>query len=328
MHFTRLRPSGFWTLSSTVDPAEFEAFDERQFKSINGDDGGTWAPSAPIIIAGSGLVAEPFASEDITNAGFTGAVFFDGSSNVEFQNGSAVEVQLGSEWYVRDGAAFTFDANSVLTMNGDLEVTNGVLSTGAASTVNLNGTILVYSSIAYQATKTNVLYVAPAIDGRYPPVGGGAWSSETLPDWGYDASSGLPQTMNNSQPTHWMWMRLPPLPRGATITEILIRADASPAGVRVVLPSTMPSVRLVRYASDGTRTVVATQADTSANLAAYQVPHDVTLAALTETVGDRSYRLEFNGEYGANSEAAAFWTVLSIKVTYTATRLNHCHFEA
>lgn len=44
-----------WPFGSDVDDVEFAAFDAAQFKSINGDDGGTWAPTDPIIIGGAGL---------------------------------------------------------------------------------------------------------------------------------------------------------------------------------------------------------------------------------------------------------------------------------
>lgn len=54
-HNARIRAFGFWTDGSVVTPAEFEALDQAQFEEINGDLGGTWAPSSPIIIGGSGV---------------------------------------------------------------------------------------------------------------------------------------------------------------------------------------------------------------------------------------------------------------------------------
>ena len=45
--------SGLWI--GVVTSGEWETFDQRQFESINGDLGGTWAPSSIIIIGGSGL---------------------------------------------------------------------------------------------------------------------------------------------------------------------------------------------------------------------------------------------------------------------------------
>lgn len=54
-HFTRVRPLGTWLTATTVVQAEWEKFDLNLFKSLNGDDGGTWAPLAPIIIGGAGF---------------------------------------------------------------------------------------------------------------------------------------------------------------------------------------------------------------------------------------------------------------------------------
>ncbi len=56
-HNARIRTFGFWTDTTPVTAAEYEAFDQAQFEAINGDLGGTWAPSAPIIIGGSGIQA-------------------------------------------------------------------------------------------------------------------------------------------------------------------------------------------------------------------------------------------------------------------------------
>lgn len=42
---------------STLDSAKLVQLDQGQFKSINGDDGGTWAPSASVQVGGAGLGA-------------------------------------------------------------------------------------------------------------------------------------------------------------------------------------------------------------------------------------------------------------------------------
>ena len=51
-HNSRIRPMGLWLLSSVIDPAEMEAFDAAQYASVNGDAGGTWAPSSSAITIG------------------------------------------------------------------------------------------------------------------------------------------------------------------------------------------------------------------------------------------------------------------------------------
>lgn len=54
-HFNRIRSLGFWVLNSVVQPSEMEAFDANLAKAVNGDEGGTWAPSAKIIVGGQGV---------------------------------------------------------------------------------------------------------------------------------------------------------------------------------------------------------------------------------------------------------------------------------
>lgn len=66
-HNALIRPGGVWNTLSAVTKLEWETFDLRQFQSINGDLGGTWAPSSQIIIGGSGLrVTGPARLDDVT----------------------------------------------------------------------------------------------------------------------------------------------------------------------------------------------------------------------------------------------------------------------
>lgn len=55
MHFTYTRPGGNWANVSTFDYTDAQSFDQKIFKSINGDDGGVWAPAAAIEIGGAGI---------------------------------------------------------------------------------------------------------------------------------------------------------------------------------------------------------------------------------------------------------------------------------
>lgn len=54
-HFARTQNDATWVNGYTVTPADLADLDAKTFKAINGDDGGTWTPSAVISIAGSGL---------------------------------------------------------------------------------------------------------------------------------------------------------------------------------------------------------------------------------------------------------------------------------
>lgn len=54
-HNTRIRPNLAAWSPGPVSAAEFDALDQGQFESINGDDGGVWAPASTIVIGGSGV---------------------------------------------------------------------------------------------------------------------------------------------------------------------------------------------------------------------------------------------------------------------------------
>ncbi len=55
-HNTRIRANtAAWANGSAVTQAEYDTLDQRQFESINGDQGGVCAPAAEIEIGGSGL---------------------------------------------------------------------------------------------------------------------------------------------------------------------------------------------------------------------------------------------------------------------------------
>lgn len=52
-HFLRIRPR--WVRGVPLTGAEVAAIDETTFLALNGDDGGTWTPSGPIVFGGEGL---------------------------------------------------------------------------------------------------------------------------------------------------------------------------------------------------------------------------------------------------------------------------------
>lgn len=54
-HETRTQPDGTWITGYQIPRADFEDLDAKQFRGINGDRGGAYAPTAPIVIGGAGL---------------------------------------------------------------------------------------------------------------------------------------------------------------------------------------------------------------------------------------------------------------------------------
>lgn len=62
-HFTRTQTDAVWTNDGAegyvLPRADLESLDAKQFKSINGDRGGVWRPSSPIVLTSNGLDAGP-----------------------------------------------------------------------------------------------------------------------------------------------------------------------------------------------------------------------------------------------------------------------------
>ncbi len=55
-HHSYTRVGGNWTDGvDTLTAADLEDFEQKIFESINGDEGGTWAPSGTVVIGGSGV---------------------------------------------------------------------------------------------------------------------------------------------------------------------------------------------------------------------------------------------------------------------------------
>lgn len=55
-HFNYTKPAGVWTDGvDNLDATALASFEAKMFKAVNGDEGGSWAPSSAIAIGGSGL---------------------------------------------------------------------------------------------------------------------------------------------------------------------------------------------------------------------------------------------------------------------------------
>jgi hypothetical protein len=120
-----------WATGTTVSQVEFAKFDANQYKSVNGDDGGTWAPSAAIVIGGAGLtVSGAFLA---TSTGiFTGG--FAANSNASFGTTSSTYL------YVYSSSTFfgpaTISSGTSLTTAGELIATGSATFSGAFTISN------------------------------------------------------------------------------------------------------------------------------------------------------------------------------------------------
>ena len=129
--------SGGWT-NYAVLHAVMEQVDQYCFQSINGDLGGTWAPSSVITIGGSGLtVTGQFTANGVVTVG--GVATF--TSNVTLQAGATVWNTLlidGShtgQSTLNASALLLGNAGSTLTWHGAATFDTGALTIGNGASV-------------------------------------------------------------------------------------------------------------------------------------------------------------------------------------------------
>lgn len=124
---------------------------------------------------------------------------------------------------------------------------------------------------------------------------------------------------NNNATTYQLYLNLDNLPYLGTITAITAYVD--PKNGHGGLPGTMPRLKLSSrtHGSVGD-TDVAQQTDTSANVAAYEALHTITLSGLSATIdGTKMYYVEVQSEGGAN--ALDFFQLMGLTVTCTVTQI-------
>jgi hypothetical protein len=107
---------------------------------------------------------------------------------------------------------------------------------------------------------------------------------------------------------------LPPL---VTITQVKLWCNGSlVGGGHGALPATMPLVRFIELSTTLTANYTQTQSDTSANVAAYDVNHNITLTVSRLADPALRYAIEIEGEQGANSINDSFgFTALTVAWT-------------
>lgn len=136
MSFARIRAPGMWLDTSVVEDTEFEQFDLNISRAVDGFAGGTYAPSAAIILGGSGLQ-------------MTGAFVANGAFTVN-SNALFTENVTVSE---------TLAVNSFIDLNGGLDVSgdasfhgNVALGDTGGDNITVNGQLACLASVTVSGT--------------------------------------------------------------------------------------------------------------------------------------------------------------------------------
>lgn len=174
-HNSYVRPLGVWDAFKVVSHDEFAALDLGQFRSINGDDGGTWAPNSPIGIFGAGISMRLVSVSTVT----TGAeLTFSSGATLELQTDSIASIssvtsfETGSFTGIRDGGYFRFYAGSIIDMEegaqanfygllgvgptGNFACQGGAVFTG--SVTQFTGAATVFTAVAQFASTSTAIF--------------------------------------------------------------------------------------------------------------------------------------------------------------------------
>lgn len=128
MHFAKTRLS--WGVLTALLSSEMAAIDVKTYKAVNGDEGGTWAPSSAIEIGGG-------AGGGLTITGASTPLSIAGGGILQIASGCQYLVTSGALWIVDTDA--TFGANSDVAVNKSFTFENGcttLFKTGGSATFN------------------------------------------------------------------------------------------------------------------------------------------------------------------------------------------------
>ncbi len=244
--------------------------------------------------------------------GLASNLIFNGVGEVRF--GGVARVISGGTFITEGSSIFnntaTFNLNAVFALAAHVQ-------TGATFTVDSGGEILAESSggIAIDDSGDGI-WLTMTPQSIQPDTGG--TDPSWLPGLSGVAFAGTVQGWAQADVNAAFSIAFPlNLPPGDDIVSLTANVDGSFAGVGHALSpvgSDMPTLALVRVDSTGTATVVARRRDQSANAAAYNSQHTISLlngaldaGTLPHTILSTSrYYVVLHGATGANAEADKF----------------------
>lgn len=147
-HGAFIRASGVYAANSVFTHTEMAAFDLAQYKAVNGDEGGIWAPSTSIRIGGSGLAVSgsfaasgaftasgatsEFADTEVSITG-TATLLVEGPCVQEIQSGALIDIKSGGAAHVEGALSIQSGGNSYVQSGADFWLQTG-------STTHVRGT--------------------------------------------------------------------------------------------------------------------------------------------------------------------------------------------
>lgn len=255
-----------------------------------------------------------------------GEIAVDG--NIEVASGGIVNLNSGGRMDVNSGADFNVESGATLDLTGTMTVgATGNVNVASGGNVNLQsgadliaqsgGSILIQSGGALTAQNGATVQVEDSEDlvindapeeFRHTLVAAfhestGAW--DKIPN----SSGELGWYQTDVADDRAIWFALATTP-GDTLVSVFVRLDGDKEGDgHAALPATRPRVQLLTTDIDGNIQILATVTDSSANVAAYDAPHNVILQSVGLDSGTmpqlatiEPFYVRVYGETGANSE--------------------------
>lgn len=324
--YTRYYPSG--TSAGAQLPAAWVNYIDSKLPDLIHAAGGTWAPSAQIILGGSGInVTGPAYLPDMRTAALQSgnSLTVQSGGNLNLSSGGNINANSGSHFYLygtfhADGGDIALTSNSDITLasgsnavigNGaDLEVESGgdINVASGGSLVMASGSDLTIGDI------TNVTAAAYTRNFRFTPA-----VTSGLVNFTKESSFATSQYWEQSNTTvnDHLSIGLPGLSEQATVKYVavhLIGAAGHTWPVATVPRLLFGSVSAVT----GAITTYSFTDDTSGSAAAYQAAHLITITGLSQSLSGIYPVVQLRGESGANALVGLKVFCIDVQVEYTA----------
>lgn len=312
--------SGDWSGVTVVDPSWLTTIDQNQQKAINGDEGGTWAPSAVITIGGSGLtVSGELTATNIIDSAVEG--------QFDFNPGSTLNIY--DQAYVKSTGDLTFESGSTLVLGaGSGLIGNASASVAFAGTVAFTSYPTITSKTVYK--RGLQLISTTNVDGSIDGGSTGPTDAAALPHSRLYSGIQYPTIMVRKISTTQsrFWLEVPGLIQNAVLEEVKIWT----AGQGTTPTASFPSYQVRRHAlatAGGWPPI--TLADCSvAVLDAHQVAADwsnivrITTVACTtnNTIDSENYSYAIECLPQDSSSSSTIMNVLAVQAKYTVTDLR------
>lgn len=295
-HYTRVRTFGGWAALTTLTATEMEKFDSQAFGAINGDAGGSWAPSAEITLTGTfGLRSTTFkAGPNISgNPAFevdpiTGDILHKGISRFTGNSIFTGAVTLNGISLFNADATFTDDAifNGNADFNAIVEIPSSPTGTTVRS-VSAQPYFEVFPSVAFTDKHVHWRPVAP--DPSNPLL----WKEECLVTGGQRLVAG------NAGADAYIQLFLDP---NCSYSSFSVRVDGATHGTFPPTNRTAFVLQEVDTVARTTTNISNTEIDTTAQVT-YESPHALVLTGMVafRPVPGKQYYIFCKNESGTNS---------------------------